>query len=166
VIPAELTPGLLFLWPKYEHQNDGIIKDRYFLFLGETNDIIDPDSLYYLVTGTSLCNYYDCGEDRENSCHVRFKAFTHGLPVETVFDFDLNFNMHYKHTLNAKISQMIKISIFSNDEIAVLFNKLNLSDRIPHHAKKSIQSGLSQLGIPNLNTVATKRKKKYSQRTR
>lgn len=166
MISAELNPGLLFFWPKYEHQNDGKVKDRYFLFLGETNDIINPDSIYYLVTGTSLCDYYECGGDRENSCHIRFKPLTHGLPVETVFDFDLNFCMHYKNTVKVDLAHMIKISQFSNDEIAVIYNKLILSDKIPHHAKSIIQSGLRHLGIPNLNSIATKRKKKYSQRTR
>ena len=123
MISAELTPGLLFLWPKYEYQNDGIFKDRYFLFLGETNDSINPDSHYYLVTGTSLCKYYDCGGDREKSCHIRFKALNHGLPVETVFDFDLNFCLHYKYTVNDNLSHMKKIAQFSNDEIAEIYNK-------------------------------------------
>ena len=157
----ELKPSLLFLWANYEHQNDGIIKDRYFLFLGGTNDMISTNSHYYLVTGTSLCGYYNRGGDREKSCHMRFKVLTHDLPAETVFDFDLHFCLHYKNTIKESLSSMTKIAQFTHEELATIYNKLILSDKITHDAKCNIQSGLSQLGIPNLNSVAKKRKKKY-----
>ena len=143
--------GVLFRWTNYNFQHDNVVKDRYFIFLGKTNEFLTCNIDYHVITGTSQIHYYQTGELRAKAHFLRFAVNEHSLPLETIFDVDLNLESHHITTFrDACNEQMSIVSQLSDEELRVLFDKIAESDRISLQVKTDIRNAFDQSGIKNL----------------
>jgi hypothetical protein len=72
-----MNVGDVFLWNKYPHNVEGEHKARWFVYLGEYKESLDPfdDTIPVFIiapTTTTQLHYYEPGESRARHPHVRF----------------------------------------------------------------------------------------------
>ncbi|MCX6383160.1 MAG: hypothetical protein NTV16_01535 [Actinobacteria bacterium] len=80
--------GCIFKWNKFPYQKDGVIKDRYFIYLGKT-PIFSITCEYHLFTTTHELQYYNDNGNRVKNKFIRLKKDEFKLPLESVLDLDV-----------------------------------------------------------------------------
>ncbi len=154
--------GVLFKWHNFPFQHDEIVKDRYFIYLGCPNRMITPQIEYFLVTGTSLTQYYEPNGERCHSQHIRFNANEHNLPRDTVFDIDIWFDHFPEDTVSLQCRNMKIMSHLSEEGLGTLFGCIVNSAHSSLQVKRDIKSAFEHFGLCNLPTVTQRRRGKYS----
>ena len=154
--------GVLFKWHNFPFQHDEIVKDRYFIYLGCPNRMITPQIEYFLVTGTSLTQYYEPNGERCHSQHIRFNANEHNLPLDTVFDIDIGFDHFPEDTVSHECRNMKIMSHLSEEGLGTLFGCIVNSAHSSLQVKRDIKSAFERHGLCNLPTVTQRRRGKYS----
>lgn len=154
--------GVLFKWHNFPFQHDEIVKDRYFMYLGCPNSMITPQIEYFLVTGTSLTQYYEPNGERCHSQHIRFNANEHNLPLDTVFDIDIGFDHFPEDTVSHECRNMKIMSHLSEEGLGTLFGCIVNSAHSSLQVKRDIKSAFEHFGLCNLPTVTQRRRGKYS----
>jgi hypothetical protein len=154
--------GVLFKWHNFPFQHDEIVKDRYFIYLGCPNRMITPQIEYFLVTGTSLTQYYEPNRERHNSQHIRFNANEHNLPLDTVFDIDIGFDHFPEDTVSHECRNMEIMSHLCEKELRTLFTCVANSTYITYQVKRDIKSAFEHFGLCNLPAVRQHRRGRYS----
>lgn len=77
--------GSLFKWENFPHPDDAKIKDRYFIYLGNTSRLTPP-VMVYLCTTTTQLQYYEKDGIRSRNKYLRINAGEYGLPKDCVLD--------------------------------------------------------------------------------
>ena len=132
------------------------------MYLGCPNSMITPQIEYFLVTGTSLIQYYEPNGERCHSQHIRFNANEHNLPLDTVFDIDIWFDHFPEDTIRRQCRYMQIMSHLSEEGLGTLFGCIVNSAHSSLQVKRDIKSAFEHFGLCNLPTVRQRRRGRYS----
>lgn len=67
----DIQIGHVLKWDDYPFAADEIIKRRYFVYLGKTNEFLALVLKAYLITGTTKIHYYEEGYDEESAKRIK-----------------------------------------------------------------------------------------------
>ena len=77
--------GTVFLWNRYPYQNDGVVKNRWFIYLGQTDRFSAPIYVH-IATSTTQTQHYRPGGSRADHKSLRFKAGEYGFCDDCLVD--------------------------------------------------------------------------------
>lgn len=142
--------GSVFRWNGYAKQKDGKLKARWFIYLGLSSILSNPQNVF-LLPSTTQTELYKKGNRRQNHKKIkRFKKGSCGFEDESIVDIDFFENNWVLHEFNRCSSDMeVKGKVSSN--ILMQLYDLILSD---YYIEKiiivDIRRNLNSIGIFNL----------------
>lgn len=139
--------GTVFKWKNYPEQKDGVIKDRWFVYLG-TSSTLSPPLNVFIFTTTSQINLYEPWNIRKNNKNIiNFKAGECGFDVDCILDvffFQNNWTLgefeKYKNDFDIK-------GKISNDRLKNIYGKVLNEESIQTIIKTDIRRNLNEIGI-------------------
>ena len=151
--------GDVLHWKKFPLQHDGVIKDRYFIFLGK-NSCYSYQVNFYTVTPTTQIQHYARYNSREDIQHITISAGKFGLPRDSIIDIDTWFTEFHDNTL-LESNQNISVVGTLDPEMLVRIYHLILKStrRVSLKVKQDIYECYMQAGIAVPKPRRKKRKK-------
>jgi hypothetical protein len=145
-----MKTGIVFKWKNYPKPRDGIIKDRWFIYLGASS-ILSEISNVFIFTTTGKTKYYTPGNKRrKNKNIVNFKAGEFGFETDCVLDtFYFQNNWTLEEFERYKDDFEIKERI-SDEKLKVVYEKILKENSIQTIIKKDIRRNLNKIDIYNL----------------
>jgi len=140
--------GSVFIWNSFPFRREGIEKNRYFVYFGESNYPDNPVKVF-LITTTSKTYYYEEEGARKNHNYYRFKTGFFGFVEESILDVDSYYNIekkdfeYYKEDLEEK--GKLPEPILKN-----IYNLILKSKNISMKVKQDIHTNYNLEGITGL----------------
>jgi hypothetical protein len=145
-----VNPGDVFRWINFPHPKyGGGIKPRWFIYLGDTNPILEPNLVYICTTTTNIQDFQKGGR-REFHCHFIFKKGKHPFDEECLVDFDEDFDAFPKGDLegNPDIEPKGPLDVRT---LRVIYEGILVSERYSRKNREDIYFSLKGLkGIGSL----------------
>lgn len=161
--------GCVFLWGNYPFQKDGEVKNRWFIYLGESkSDPLETDEALIFViapTTTSLLDFYEEGCERCKHPYVRFEplpehGFTHPCVLDLAYPPAFLTRADFRSFMErGEIHE--KGNLFAHD-LKLIYEKLCSSSgsAYSYKLKQDIRSNLNALGITGLPQPVRKARKR------
>ena len=142
-----MDTGTVFKWINYPKQRDGIIKDRWFVYLGTSSILSEPLNVFIFTT-TSKTNLYEPWDKRENKKNtINFKAGEFGFDVDCILDvfyFQNNWTLgefeKYKDNFDIK-------GKISDEKLKIIYEKILKENSIQKIIKTDIRRNLNDIRI-------------------
>ena len=115
-MPENLRVGTVFKWLDFPHPDDKHIKDRFFLYLGETGYGESP-VLIYICTTTTRFEHYEAGAARSRNQIHRFESGAYGFEQECILDLE-------------------RVRSFTEDDLEG--QRIEILGSLPHHELRQI----------------------------
>jgi hypothetical protein len=130
--------GSVFIWKNFPHPHnkDGNIKDRYFIYVGESHFPINPVHIF-LITTTTRKIHYGIGGSREKHNIYKFKAGSFGFVKDSILDLDSYYTLE-KGDLDSCKDEIEVICKLPEDILKKIYALLLQSKNIPLKIKKDI----------------------------
>jgi hypothetical protein len=150
-----MEAGEVFYWVDFPLQNDGELKNRYFLYLGHSS-IVDTPIVVNLITTTTQLDYYKQGGRRANN-HV-FHVDKGKYPFFSM-DCLLDLSIGYQHTCQSVLdnAQTNVLGKLEYHDLSMIFNKLVDAESVPPKRLREIRQRLEEVGCKNLKSVRSNR---------
>jgi len=142
--------GSVFRWDYYPKQKDGKLKARWFVYLGLSSILSNPQNVFLLPSTTQI-ELYKKGNRRQNHKKIRrFKNGTCGFEDESIIDihfFENNWILDEfnKYSLNMEVKGKI-----SNNILTQLYNFILTDYYIEKIIIVDIRRNLNSIGVFNL----------------
>ena len=140
--------GPVFIWKKFPHSKDGNIKDRYFIYVGESHFPDNPIHIF-LITTTTRKVYYEIGGSRENHNIYKFKAGSFGFVEDSILDVDSYYNLE-KDDLDSYKNEIEVIYRLPVDVLTNIYALILQSKNISLKVKKDIYISYNHANIIGL----------------
>ena len=142
--------GTIFKWNNYPKSKDGIIKPRWFIYLGNSSILSDSQNVF-LFTTTSKTALYESGQSRENNKNImKFKEGEFGFDEDCVLDpFFFKNNCTIEEFEKCKSDFETKGKL-TNEKLRIFYENLYKENRIETIIKKDIRRNLNNIRIFNL----------------
>jgi hypothetical protein len=140
--------GSVFIWNKFPFREEGKVKNRYFVYFGESHYPDNPVKVF-LITTTSKIYHYEEEGARKSHNYYRFKASSFGFIEDSVLDVDSYYNIEkkdfedYKEDLEEK--GKLPETILKN-----IYNLILKSKNISMKVKQDIHYNYNLEGITGL----------------
>ena len=155
--------GQVLVWKRYPFQRDGILKTRYFVYLGDSGNCTCLVECYFISCTTRL-QYYQDGGERSGHIILRVDAGTYRLPMDSIFDFDLSFDSHHKESLQGYEADLSVLYQLDAVEIRKFYEHICRSPKISLRAKQDVYRSMEKSGITGICPPQRKKPRKYSLR--
>ena len=158
-----MRTGDVFLWKAYPYQNDGKIKNRWFVYLGDLkNDPFDDDTLIAVVapTTTTQTDHYRPGEHREKHLTIGFTTDDgYGFEQDCMLDLSMRPAIWRKSEFREaeRTRTILKKGELPTPILVRIYEKILLSKTYSIVEKSNIRRNLqgdrqlAQLPIPRRN---------------
>lgn len=140
--------GCIFKWKDFPYQKDGIIKDRYFIFMGRTS-IFSLTTDYYLFTLTAELNYYEKNSKRSNNLFILIKKGNYRLPEDSIIDIDVGLHTIQENKI-LNNNKIINLGQISEELIRKIYNFVIITKYISKKVRIDIYDSLNKSGIYGL----------------
>lgn len=143
--------GDVFRWDDYPKQKDGMLKARWFIYLGLSSILSNPQNVFLLpATGEILL--YNNGCRRQNHKNImRFSSGDCGFEMDTIVDLNFFENNWELNEFNNYTNNMTIRGSVSNNQLKSIYNLIFESD---YYIQKIIitdlRKNLNSIGIFNL----------------
>ena len=82
--------GTVFKWINFPFQDDGEIKNRYFIYFGRSGFGVEPIMFHLFTTSTQLRHYHPVAGSRRNNRFFKFVADQYGFSSDCILDVEIN----------------------------------------------------------------------------
>lgn len=131
----QLRVGTIFKWHDFPHQDDGKIKDRFFIYFGKTAFGLVPVILH-LFTTTTRDDHYNSGGNRKNHSITRFSKGELGFTEDCILDVDMGVDSYPEKTFeHEKITKTGELPV---EKIEEIYSLIHSSRYIPRVVKNDI----------------------------
>jgi len=145
--------GIVFKWKEYPYShNKNVIKDRWFVYLGETSPYNgNIEIISYIATTTTKLEKYNKGGERENHKFVKFEKAKY-----PIFDKDciLDLDMREPCLIKKELEECNKIEIIGkidNQTMKIIYKKICESKKFTKKEKMDIYNSYKRYGITEIN---------------
>jgi hypothetical protein len=147
--------GSVFVWNNFPFREEGKVKNRYFVYFGESHYPDNPIKVF-LITTTSRIYHYEEEGARKNHNYYRFKAGSFGFIEDSILDLDSYYDIDKKEFEKYKgdITEQGKLP---KDILINIYNLILKSKKISIKVKQDIHDNYNLEGIKGLKKP--KRKK-------
>ncbi|MHB8281059.1 MAG: hypothetical protein ACYDIA_25995 [Candidatus Humimicrobiaceae bacterium] len=143
--------GDVFRWSDYPKQKDGNLKARWFVYLGLSSILSNPQNVF-LLPATSQTDLYKSGCRRQNHKNImKFANGDCGFEEETIVDLNFFENNWVLKEFNNYIDNMTTKGSIPNNQLKQIYDLvLNSSEYIERIIIIDIRRNLNNIGIFNL----------------
>lgn len=142
--------GSVFRWDEYPKQREGELKVRWFIYLGLSSILSEPQNVFLLPSTTQL-ELYGRGKRRQN--HKKIKIFGKGYcgfekkSIVDIYFFENNWPLQEFNSFKRK---MIVRGRLPNDDLKQLYELISTDYYIERIVIIDIRRNLNGIGIYNL----------------
>lgn len=140
--------GSVFMWRNFPLQEDGKVKDRYFIYLGKSCYTDNP-IMVFLITATSRVHYYEEGGNRTHHNYIEFKAGQFCFTKDCIFDVNFTDHLEEINFLNHK-EDIEEKTVLPESILKKIYNLILNSKTISQKIKKDIYINYNLGGITGL----------------
>ena len=140
--------GTVFLWKDFPKQQDGKVKDRYFLYLGKSC-FTDNPIMVFLITATSRVYYYEEDGNRTQHNYIKFKSGQYCFPKDSIIDVGSIDFLEEKYFLNHK-ENIEEKTVLPESILKKIYNLIISSRVISLKVKNDIHNNYNLNGISGL----------------
>jgi len=143
--------GDVFCWDDYPKQKDGILKARWFIYLGLSGILSNPQNVF-LLSATGQTDLYKKGCRRQNHKKItRFANGDCGFEMDTIVDLNFFENNWTLDEFNNYISNMTIKGSIPNNQLKKIYDLILKSKYyIERIIIIDIRRNLNSVGIFNL----------------
>lgn len=143
--------GSVFRWDDYPKQKDGEVKARWFIYLGLSSILSNPQNVF-LLPSTTQTKLYKKGGRRQNHKNIkRFKKGSCGFEDETIVDMNFFENNWIFSEFSKYRNKIVVKGMVSNCHLKQLYDLILDSDEyIERIVIIDIRRNLNSIGIFNL----------------
>jgi len=143
--------GSVFRWDEYPKQRDGEIKPRWFIYLGLSSILSEPQNVFLLPSTTQI-ELYRRGGRRQNHKKIKiFKKDYCGFKDKSIVDIHFFENNWTLEEFDSFRRKMVLKGKLSNDDLRQLYELILTND---YYIEKiiivDIRRNLNGIGIYNL----------------
>ena len=146
--------GSVFIWKNFSRSKDGTVKDRYFVYVGESHFPDNPISIFLITTTTRKMHYKE-GGPRESHSIYKFKAGTFGFIKDSILDIDFLYNLK-KKDLYRGLKEIETICCLPEHVLKEIYDLILKSKNISLKIKENIYISYNQAGITGLKRPSRK----------
>jgi len=147
--------GSVFVWNNFPFREEGKVKNRYFVYFGESHYPDNPIKVF-LITTTSRIYHYEEEGARKNHNYYRFKAGSFGFVEESILDVDSYYDIN-KESLEKNKEYIEEKGHLPEHILKDIYNLILQSNNISIKVKHDIHDSYNCVGITGLKRP--KRKK-------
>ena len=141
--------GSVFIWKNFPYCKDGNIKNRYFLYIGESHFPVNPVHIF-LITATTRKMHYEIGGSREEHNIYKFKAGSFGFVEDCILDIDFLQSNITKSAFNSCQNEIKEVGKLPEKELKEIYNLILKSKYINLKVKQDIYSSYNHTNITGL----------------
>jgi len=142
--------GSVFRWNDYPKQKDGKLKARWFIYLGLSSILSNPQNVFLLPSTTQI-ELYERGNRRQNHKKIkRFKRGSCGFKSESIIDIHFFENNWILGEFNKYSRDMEVHGKVSNNTLTQLYNFILTDYYIEKIIIVDIRRNLNNIGVINL----------------
>lgn len=142
--------GSVFKWDDYPKQKDGKLKARWFVYLGLSSILSNPQNVFLLPSTTQI-ELYEKGNRRQNHKKIRrFKSGSCGFEDESIIDIHFFENNWILDEFNKYSRDMEVKGKISNNILTQLYNFILTDYYIEKIIIVDIRRNLNSIGVFNL----------------
>ncbi len=142
--------GTVFKWLNYPKQIDGGIKDRWFVYLGTSSILSDPQTVFIFTTTCKIELYEDGNNRSKNKNILFFDSGDYGFTKPCVLDLFFFQNNWTLDELRAYEKDFRIKGKLTNETLKRFYDKLLGEGTISTIIKKDIRRNLNNIEIYNL----------------
>jgi len=152
--------GEVLLWKDFPLQRDGWVKNRYFIYIGNS-PIFSVPANWYGISTTTRYEYYATGAEREGNNHIIIEESSYGFPSKSIVDVDKWFEGYYMETLQQNINKITIIGRLDNTKLIEIYKLIFKSGQISMKIKTDIYECYKNNSITGIEKPQKRRKSKY-----
>ncbi|MHB1253220.1 MAG: hypothetical protein ACYCZ1_03550 [Candidatus Humimicrobiaceae bacterium] len=143
--------GDVFRWNDYPKQKDGNLKARWFIYLGLSSILSNPQNVF-LLPATSQTDLYKSGGRRQSHKNImKFSNGDYGFEDETIVDLNFFENNWVLKEFNNYTNNMARKGSIPNNQLKQIYDLiLNSGEYIARIIIIDIRRNLNNIGIFNL----------------
>lgn len=143
--------GDVFVWTNYPNPRDGNIKDRWFVFLGETGPA-DPDPVTVVYqTTTTRFDHYEAHERRAGCSVVRFEPESSPFDAPCLIDLgSFPPEVRPRKILEDAADDLVLKGTLDLKIVREIYDKLADSQKWPRNAIMIVRASLERAGMTAL----------------
>jgi len=140
--------GTVFKWKQYPYPHDNILKDRWFVYLGESS-ILDEHTIFaYICTTTTQLQHYEPNGDRASHDFIKFEKGKYDFNKTCILDLFFKESLEKSKLEN---SQEIEFKFFLDKEtMKRIYNKIYISKHFSKKEKRRIYESYNRNGITGI----------------
>lgn len=125
--------------PYTDRDDDEDAKNRYFLYLGNTSELIDNPIQVFVATSTTQLQHFKKGGDKEHSNFLEFNAGSYGFTRDCIICFDdVKTYMNENFFSSYEPEEVGRIT--DENVLNQILEKINKSPKISKIIKKDIKN--------------------------
>ncbi len=78
--------GTVFKWKQYPYPQDNILKNRWFVYLGESSKLDEHAIFAYICTTTTQLHHYESNGDRASHGFIKFEKGKYNFDETSILD--------------------------------------------------------------------------------
>jgi hypothetical protein len=141
--------GTVFIWRDFPFQRDGIVKDRYFIYLGKSRDPDNP-IMVFLFTATSQVHYYEEWGSRTGHNYIKFKSGQYCFTEDCIVDVDSIYNNLKETDFLNHTEDIEEKTVLTEFTLKRIYNLILKSKYISMKIKQDIHTNYNFDGITGL----------------
>jgi len=142
--------GSVFRWDEYPKQRDGELKARWFIYLGLSSILSEPQNVFLLPSTTQI-RLYKKGERRQNHKNImEFEQGNCGFEKKSIIDTYFFENNWTLPEFNIHRNNMVVKGKVPNEDLRQLYGLILKDDYIERIIIVDIRRNLNSIKIFNL----------------